>query len=321
MRARVSVPRAAAAALGLALLALGLTGPVATAAASCSFAGGTVTVTLTNGATATLAREGDAIALEGSPCETATVNNTDDIVVDGSASDPDDFTIDLSGGPFEPGAAPEDGDDDEIEFAVDLPGGVTLRISGRDGTDHVTIGAGGANLNAHETTDDVDVVLTGAARWELAGAGGDDDLSIAGGDGTGAPIGDATVRGGSGADTIRAALDGCVIAGEGGIDELDYSAAPSGVRVDLSKGEAHRAAADVDTITEVENLVGVAGRPTDRRRGAERASRRRGSGRAGRPQGIGRPVRRRRQGHRRIRLGESECDGRPEEGDLHGERV
>jgi hypothetical protein len=70
------------------------------------------------------------------------------------------------------------------------------------------------------------VVLTGAARWELAGAGGDDDLSIAGGDGTGAPIGDATVRGGSGADTIRAALDGCVIAGEGGIDEPTTRRAP-----------------------------------------------------------------------------------------------
>jgi hypothetical protein len=82
MRARVSVPRAAVAALGLALLALGLVGP-ASAAASCSFAGGTVTVTLTGGATAVLVRQGNAIALDGSPCDGATVNNTEDVVVDG----------------------------------------------------------------------------------------------------------------------------------------------------------------------------------------------------------------------------------------------
>lgn len=258
MRARVSVPRAAVAALGLALLALGLVGPVASAAANCAFAAGTVTVTLTGGATAVLVRQGNAIALDGSPCDGATVNNTEDVVVDGSPSNPDDFTIDLSGGTFTPGATDEDGDSDEIEFSVDLPGGGILRISGRDGTDHVTIGGAGANLNANEATSDVDVVLGGAARWELAGVSGDDVLSIAGGDGTGGPVAGATVRGGTGNDTIRAALDGCVIAGEGGVDTLDYSAAPSGIRADLSKGEARRESAGVDTITSIENLVGTA---------------------------------------------------------------
>jgi Ca2+-binding RTX toxin-like protein len=258
MRARASFPRVAAAAIGLALLALGLSGPVASAAASCSFAGATVTVTLTGGATAILVRQGNAIALDGSPCDTATVSNTDDVVVDGSPSNPDDLTIDLSGGAFVPGATSEDGDSDEIEFFVDLPGGGTLRISGRDAADHVTIGGIGANLNADEAEADNDVELTGGARWELVGVAGNDQLSIAGGAGTGAPVGNATVRGGTGDDAIRAALDGCVIAGEGGVDTLDYSAAPSAVRVDLSKGEAQRESAAVDTITGVENLVGTA---------------------------------------------------------------
>ncbi|HEX5951412.1 MAG TPA: calcium-binding protein [Actinomycetota bacterium] len=257
MRARVSVPRAAAAALGLALLALGLTGPVAFAAATCSFAGGTVTVTLTDGATATLVRQGDAIALDGSPCDTASVNDTDDVIVTGSASNPDDFTIDLSGGAFAPGQTDEDGDSDEIEFAVDLPAGGTLRISGREDGDRLTVGSDGANLNVGEATNDVDVVLDGPARWELAGVTGDDRLSIAGGDGTGAAVVDATVRGGSGSDTIVAALDGCVIAGEGDVDTLDYSAAPTGVRVDLSKGQATRTNVDPDTVTGIENVVGT----------------------------------------------------------------
>lgn len=259
MRARASFPRAAALALVLALLALGLAGPVASAAVTCTFNTGnnTVTVTLTNGATVALARQGDAITVEGTQCETATVNNTDTIEVDGSAANVDDVTIDLSGGVFAPGATPEPDDDDEIEFSVDLPGGGDLRISGRDGADRLTVGGNGANLNAGETTSDVDVVLTGPALWTLAGVGGDDHLSVAGGDGTGPAAADVTVSGGTGNDTIEGTIGGCVIDGEGGVDTLDYSAAPAGIRVDLSKHEARRDGADADTVTEVEDLVGT----------------------------------------------------------------
>jgi len=278
MRARASVPRAAAAALGLALLALGLTGPVASAVATCSFNGGTntVTVTLTNGAVAVLSRQGTAIALDGAACDTATVDNTDTVVVDGSAADPDDLTIDLSGGPFAPGATSETEGDDEIEFAVHLPGGGDLRISGRDGSDHLTLGQAGANLNADESPGDADVVLTGSARWELAGLLGNDHLSVAGGGGTGAAMSDTTVRGGTGDDTIIATIDGCVIAGEGGVDTLDYSGAPAGVRVDLSKGVARRTGVDPDTLTGIENVVGTP--QGDRLIGDEEANELRGGG-------------------------------------------
>ncbi|HEU4356789.1 MAG TPA: hypothetical protein VFT27_14465 [Actinomycetota bacterium] len=260
MRARASFPRAAAAALGLALLVLGLSDPIASAAVTCTFNSGnnTVTVTLTEGATVALARQGDAIAVDGTQCDTATVNNTDTIQVDGSAANADDVTIDLSGGAFAPGADDEQGADDEIEFSVDLPGGGDLRVSGRDVVDRFTVGVNGANLNAGEATGDIDVVLTGAALWSLAGMGEDDHLSVAGGAGTGPAASDVSVSGGTGDDTIEGAIGGCVIDGGGGVDTLDYSASPAGVRVDLSKHEARRDGAEPDTVLEVEDLVGTA---------------------------------------------------------------
>jgi hypothetical protein len=136
MRARISMPRAAAAALGLALLAPA--SPARSRPPRELRSPGTVTVTLTNGATATLAR-GDAIALEGSPCETATVNNTDDIVIDGSASG---RTTSRSTCPAARSAWRGAEDAPTTHRVRGRPARRRPSISGRDGADHVTIGAG-----------------------------------------------------------------------------------------------------------------------------------------------------------------------------------
>ena len=85
------------------MLTLSLVWPaaVARAAASCSFDEGTglVSVTAMHGDVATISRLGDAIAVDGVACETATVTNTESIDV-AFPDDPDTDTVvvDLSGG-------------------------------------------------------------------------------------------------------------------------------------------------------------------------------------------------------------------------------
>ncbi len=230
------IPRTFGAAMVLALAMLALTAPAATAQATCTFdeATGVVQVSLAGGAAAVLARDAEAITLDTLPCGTATVTNTDRILVAGTgAGQPDDFTVDLSGGRFEPGVEAEtDGGTPEIEISVDLPGGGVLRIGGADGNDVVTLGALGANLNADEAVGDPDLTLTGPAAWSVDGRAGDDTISIAGGGGTGEALAGVTVHGGGGADTVLDMAGGSTIDGGEGSDTIDYSAAEQ-VVVDL----------------------------------------------------------------------------------------
>src|SRR5205085_673191 len=86
------------------------------AVATCTYTATTqtVAVTLTAGAPGALVRAGDAIDLDGSPCQTATVLNTEQITVLGSEFT-DSATIDLSGGLFSNPNLPGD-----IPIRVDL---------------------------------------------------------------------------------------------------------------------------------------------------------------------------------------------------------
>src|SRR3712207_2507074 len=167
----------------LVLLGSVLVATPARAVVVCAFddATGTVTITLDNGDVARVVRSGEAITVDGTPCDTATVTNTDTIDVS-STGTAAEVRIDLSGGPFAPGETAEtDAADSEIEWLVSLLAGSTLRVIGSGQADHVVVGADGVNLNADETTGDVDVVITGAPTIVLEGGDGADILSNAGG--------------------------------------------------------------------------------------------------------------------------------------------
>lgn len=263
MRAR---PRLARAAIGSAAISLGLawlTAPSAVAQATCSFdpVTGTVEVTLVGSAAATISRQGDAIAVDGVACDTATVENTDTVVVSGSgAGQPDDLTIDLGAGAFAPGKEGDEGDggDPEIEFRIDLPGGGVVRVGGTPDADALTLGSAGANLNADEPVGDVDVTLSGPASWELNGAQGADVLRLSGGQGTGGPASGATALGGTGQDLILAGAGGGTLDGGGGVDTVSFARA-SPVRANLSTGTARQASLPPNDLADVENLVGSPG--------------------------------------------------------------
>ena len=263
MRARTSAARAAATTLVLAFVLLG-SAPAASAAATCAFDEntGVLQVALVGSTPAVLMRgTTDEIMLDAVACGTATVMTTDSIVVAGTGQgQPDDLTLDLSGGPFAPGLNAEiDGGEPEIEIAIDLPGGGSVTIAGGAGDDALTLGQGGANLNVDEAVGDADVTLTGTATFVLAGREGADTLSIAGGNGTGDPASDVDVQGGVGDDTLRGAAGGSTLDGGEGIDTMDYSTATD-VSADLSLGTGQPATGGPeDALLGFENLVGSPG--------------------------------------------------------------
>lgn len=263
MRARKLLARTGAALIGLALGTLGLATPLANAAATCSFDEPTaaVQVTLVGGAPGVLSRAADAITLDGSACGTATVGNTDTISVGGTGQgQPDDFTVDLAGGPFAPGLTPEtDGGEPEIEITVDLPGGGLVHVEGGPEADRITFGAAGANLNAGEPVGDADLVLVGEGSFTVAGHEGADRLSVAGGDGTGSAIPSIPVNGGPGNDTLAGAAGGSALDGGDGTDTVDYSATGQVILADLSLGIGQPLGGLLDTLSAIENLVGSPG--------------------------------------------------------------
>lgn len=234
--------------------------PSPAGAATCTFDAMTATgtVALGDGEAATIVRQGDAIALDGAPCDTATVTNTDGIVVNGTGT-PASITIDLGGGPFAPGATTEsDGGDAEIEFTINLPAGSPIvRVAGSGGPDTVVVGGAGINLNPAESTDDADVTINGSAAVTVDGLAGQDALSVAGGEGTGAPAA-GTLNGGDDDDRLAGATGGSSFDGGAGEDTIDYTGA-NGVNVDLGAGGASHTGGGTDAITAIENALGSPG--------------------------------------------------------------
>jgi Ca2+-binding RTX toxin-like protein len=230
-------------------------------AATCAYDPVTLsaTVTVGNGESATIVRAGAAITLDGVPCGAATVTTTDTIVVN-TTGIPVQIAIDLSGGPFEPGATAESDASSEIELTLDLPAGTPiLRITGSTGSDHLVVGTGGINLNAGETNGDADVLITGNPAIVLFGGDDDDVLSVGGGMGTGAPGAGATVLGEAGADLLLGATGGSAFDGGAGIDELDFGAAESLVLADLGAGRVDHQGGGADSLAAIENLTGSPG--------------------------------------------------------------
>jgi Ca2+-binding RTX toxin-like protein len=250
-----SFGRSLVAAAVLVVAAVGLAAPAS--AVTCTFTAPTVTIAVIAGETVTIARNGDAIAVNGAACGAATVSTTDSVVVTATGT-PTEIAIDETGGRFEPGAAAEADGDSEIEFTVTLPtGSPRLRVIGTAEADSFAVGTGGINLNADEATGDVDVTISGTPAISLEGAGGDDVLSVAGGAGTGVAGPGAAVPGGAGDDYFLAGVGGSAFDGGDGADTVDFTAVTGGVAVDLHAGTAEGQGSD--TLAAVENVTGSPG--------------------------------------------------------------
>jgi Ca2+-binding RTX toxin-like protein len=244
------------------LTAAVLTGPVAlsaSAAALCAFSSGTVTVTL-DGTPATVSRvagNGGAVLVDGTPCDSATMDNTDTLVVNGDGLD-DDLTLDYSQGAFEPGGAVEAGVS-AIETIVDLGAGtdrVTVLLSPND--DAFSGGADGFDLIS---TDHQDLFLQGIENLTLDAGPGADTISLSDGTPWAGPariqggIGADTVTGGAGSDTFVATPAGTdtdseadSYTGSSGTDTVDYTARTAGVTVDLGTGAGSGEVGEGDTV-------------------------------------------------------------------------
>jgi hypothetical protein len=144
-------------------------------------------------------------------------------------------------GGFVPGRTNEPGSSDEIEFVILLgPESDSVQLFGTESADHVRIGhtAGGfvgadhVNLNADESSGiDSDMVINFVERIEVYAGKAADDISGAGGAGTGMDYerrlvvyggsgGDILV-GGTGRDWLEGQTGGDTIKGRGGNDQLD----------------------------------------------------------------------------------------------------
>ncbi|MDQ4005781.1 MAG: proprotein convertase P-domain-containing protein [Actinomycetota bacterium] len=236
------------------------------AAASCAYDGttGIVSVQLAQGGDSATFRVGGggALLVNGATCSGATVTNTESVSVVDVSTGATSVTFDLGGGPFAPGATNELGDSDEIEFTVDQGEGNSdsLAVRGRTLRDVVRVGEASANLNADEGDEiDADVTFVGTESVSLDGLGDNDDLSAAGGAGTGQPATLAlTLLGGNGTDRLAGGIAGDLFDGGAGFDTADYGDHAAGVVVSIGTGSGDDGhAGEGDTVLEsVESVFG-----------------------------------------------------------------
>jgi Ca2+-binding RTX toxin-like protein len=143
----------------------------------------------------------------------ANVQNTDLVQI--SHAGRSAATVDLSGGPFEPGLASESIGSPEIE--IEFVGQTFLNVRGTTAADRLAFGAGGVNLNGDDDTD-----VTGAFTVILVEGRGGDDLIAPQSDYAKA-AGRRVLLGGEGRDTLVATPDGGFLHGGNGRDRLTGS--------------------------------------------------------------------------------------------------
>ena len=181
----------------------------------------TAKATLSPGATATLDVAGSQIRFGTVPvaCGAATTTNTDTILVSGAAASVEALTIDLSGGPFAPGATAESGTS-EIEISLLLGDAADLlTVRGTAGPDTISIGTNGISY-----TPDADVDVTAAtlpATIEVLGLGGVNKLTGRGGAGAGSDFPNKLIlRAGNDGDILEGGTAGDALYGGSGNDVL-----------------------------------------------------------------------------------------------------
>jgi Ca2+-binding RTX toxin-like protein len=264
-----------------ALFTLSYSTTPAQAATMCGFVAPTATVTIDPGTSAKLVRSGSAIRLNGSACGAATVLNTDTVVVTG-AGGAETFTVDLSGGPFAPGASPEGSGASEIELEVDLGAGADkVVLQGTGGDDTYRLGSIGINLNNDNDADITGpgggvIPTIGAELFSVLGAAGSDVLTgeqaVAGvGSAVPAPMSldlqggdnDDTLKGGAYDDLLDGGFGVDLIKGNAGIDTSTYATRGGRVLVDIggaldgTDANNDGIAEEGDTTTpDVDNLIG-----------------------------------------------------------------
>jgi Ca2+-binding RTX toxin-like protein len=194
------------------------------------------TVTVGDGLVATVSRNGDAIEVDGVPCETAAVTNTDVLEVTTPAVSVETVAIDLSGGTFVPGVTDEGDGSSEIEIEIQLGGAAIgthdqVHIIGTAGADTFTADGLAANLNAGEATPDDDLSVSGDGELELLGDEGNDEIVLAGYGDLGPEI-PKIARGGPGDDRLFGDLNDSLLDGGPGRDVADYS--PAAFRVTVN---------------------------------------------------------------------------------------
>jgi Ca2+-binding RTX toxin-like protein len=238
---------------------LGLLAPVTaarTVGGSCSFAAGTASVVLSSGTSATLLRSGIAVELNGTPCGTATVRNTDLISVtsvDGFAA----LTLDLSGGAFSPGATDEGDGASEIEVTVasgSAPGDLVIDGSASGENLRIDEVAHALNLNADENTPDDDVTMGPRVEVISVHTGpGDDTVATRGVS--------AYLKGGAGDDTFVSTEDGPVtVNGGAGVDTVSYAENPQPIEYlgDVSRADVHTNGGRLLKLLKVEDVIASA---------------------------------------------------------------
>ena len=128
--------------LAFTLVAVTVPASHAVAAPTCALDGGTGTLAVTIGdqGPAVFTRHLDAVWLDGAPCDTATVTNTDLIHVVASTSTT--IEVDLAGGPYAPGLSLEQDGTSEIEFFLESSNDdlLSVEVVGTDGSDHFAAG-------------------------------------------------------------------------------------------------------------------------------------------------------------------------------------
>ena len=171
-------------------------------------------------------------------CGAATVTNTDSIVVSGVVGSTESVTIDLSGGPFGPGATAEATGASELEISLLLGDASDLvTVSGSAGADRIVVGAAGI---AFTTDGDADVTMSPLpAVLRVLGLGGADILSGRGGSGSGAGYPNSlvlsggddndTIDGGIGDDDLTGGDGNDTVSGREGNDRADGGAGTDSV--------------------------------------------------------------------------------------------
>lgn len=136
--------------LGIVVPGVLFSAPPALAVVTCAFVGGTAAITFEPGDAITVERSGNQIHVNSAPCGigplVAEVTTTDTVAFVGIATWNETLTIDLSGGPFAPGATAEGAGISEIEFTGIVLGGGTdaLSIVGSSGADTIAFSSGGS---------------------------------------------------------------------------------------------------------------------------------------------------------------------------------